>query len=103
MTTAKNRLKRIEVQARFRHWLRIARIFETMTADELDAFAITGIWIDRSEPPLGTSRLDSMDRASLVRLWEEDQARFEGRDSSELEFYAVHGCWPEQNQQSIFE
>jgi len=100
MTIAKKRLRCIEDEIRFRSWVRIQRIFETMTADELEAFAVSGTWIDRPEPSFGTSRFDSMDRASLVRLWKEDQANFAGRDSNELEFYAIHGYWPEQNRQS---
>jgi hypothetical protein len=94
MKAAKHRLKRIEVQARFKHWVRVQRIFETMTADELEAFAVSGTWIDRPEPPFGTSRFDSMDHASLIRIWREREGKFEGRDSNELEFYAIHGSWP---------
>jgi hypothetical protein len=66
-----------------------------MSVEELEAFAITGIRDDRPEPAFGTSRFDSMDRASLEKLWKEHVAAFAGRDGSELEFYAVHGYWPE--------
>ena len=62
-----------------------------MTADELEAYAISGIWIDRPEPAFGTSRFDSMDRSTLLKMWKEEIAIFAGRDRNELEFYAVDG------------
>ena len=68
-----------------------------MTAGELEAYAISGIWIDRPEPAFGTSRFDSMDRSTLLKMWKEEIAIFAGRDRNELEFYAVHGFWPEQD------
>src|SRR5215467_11852359 len=52
----------------------------------------------RPERALWTSRFDSMDRASLIKLWKEDLETFAGRSSDELEFYAVHGHWPEQSE-----
>jgi hypothetical protein len=81
----------------FRCWLSNQRILETMTADELEAYAISGVWIDRPEPAFGASRFDSMDRSRLMKLWKADMATFAGRDGDELEFYAVRGYWPEQD------
>ena len=37
------RLDQIENETHFRCWLRIERMFETMTADEFEAYATTGI------------------------------------------------------------
>jgi len=95
MAMRKARLDRVGNQVHFRHWLRMARIFATMTADELEDYAVTGILIARPEPAFGMSPLDSMDRASLIKLWKENLEMFAGRRGSELEFYAVHGDWPE--------
>jgi hypothetical protein len=94
MRKGEPRLEQVENELHFRCWLRSQRIFETMTAAELEAYAITGIWVDL-KPPFGTSRVDSMDRSRLMKLWKEDMARFAGRDGNELKFYAVHGHWPE--------
>jgi len=68
MPNSEARLNRIENEFQFRCWLRRRRMFETMNADELEAYAITGQWIDRPEPPFGTSRLDRMDRTSIIKL-----------------------------------
>lgn len=97
MRKRETRLEQIEREIHFRRWLRLQRIFETMTVDELEAYAITGIWVDRPEPAFGTSRFDAMDRSTLMELWTENMATFAGRDGKELEFYAVHGYWPEQD------
>jgi hypothetical protein len=97
MKKSEARLDQIENEIHFRCWLRRQRILETMTAGELEAYAISGIWIDRPEPAFGTSRFDSMDRSTLLKMWKEEIAIFAGRDRNELEFYAVHGFWPEQD------
>jgi hypothetical protein len=96
MTRSEARLDRIENEIQFRRWLQTLRIFETMTVEELEAFAITGIRDDRPEPAFGSSRLDSMDRASLEKLYGKYVAALGGRNSAELEFFAIHGYWPEQ-------
>ena len=98
MATIETRLTRIETEARFRHWLRMQRIMEAMSVDELERFVATGQRPDLPEPALGTSRFDSMDRERLIKLWKEDLETFAGRSSDELEFYAVHGHWPEQSE-----
>jgi hypothetical protein len=98
MTTIETRLTRVETEVRFRHWLQVARRMDTMSLDELERFAATGQWPDKPDPALGTSRFDSMDRESLIKLWIEDIETFAGRSSDELEFYAVHGHWPEQSE-----
>lgn len=95
--TIENRLTRVETEVRFRHWLRIERIMEAMSVDELKQFAATGQWPDRPEPAPGASTLDTMDRSELIKLWQEDLRDFAGRNSEELEFFAVHGYWPEQH------
>lgn len=71
-------------------------MFEAMTADELDALAVTGRWPDRPEPAPGTSRFDTMSEADVRNLWNKHRRRFAGRSAAELEMFAVHGHWPEQ-------
>jgi len=71
-------------------------MFATMSIEELETLAATGHWPDRPEPAPGASRLDTMDRLSLLNLWTEDQRLLAGRNSDELGFYAIHGHWPEQ-------
>jgi hypothetical protein len=39
--------------------------------------------------------VDTLDRNSLLKLWEEDERVFGGRNHEELEFYADNGFWPE--------
>lgn len=95
MTTAcETRLACLENELQLRRWLRLQRVFETMTANELEAFAITGVWVDRPEPEFGLSKLDSMDRARLIRLWKTSLTIYAGHSRSELDFYAIHGYWP---------
>ena len=71
-------------------------MLESMSEEELEALAATGEWPDRPEPAPGMSRLDTMDRLDLIKLWKENLRRFVGRNSEEMEFYALHGHWPEQ-------
>jgi len=68
-------------------------MFETMSIEELETLAVTGQWPYRPEPAPGTSRLDSMDRVSLRKLWQKDRRQFAGRSGDELEFFAIHGYW----------
>ena len=97
MTKMIGRLQRIQSHLQFKMWIRERRMLETMTVEELEAFALTGQWPERPEPTLGTSRLDSMDRSGLIKLWKEDLEMFAGRNGEELEFYAVHGHWPQKD------
>src|SRR5215472_7822878 len=53
MRMIENRLKHIAGELAFRTWFRRRRILETMTADELETYAVTGQWLDRPEPAVG--------------------------------------------------
>lgn len=89
----------IESDVYFKMWIRKRRMFAAMTVEELETFALTGQWPDRPEPTLGTSRLDSMDGARLIKLSKERSGNVRGRrNSEELEFFANHGHRPEQTQ-----
>ena len=43
------------------------------------------------------SRLDRLDRKSLIKLWKEDERAWEGRSEEEKQYLMKKGCWPEQN------
>jgi hypothetical protein len=82
MPTIDSRLERLEREIRFRIWIRFQRMLERLTVDELEAGAFTGQWPDRPEPAPEMCSLDKMDRASLIKLWKEDQQKLEGRNRS---------------------
>jgi|HubBroStandDraft_1064217.scaffolds.fasta_scaffold62651_2 hypothetical protein len=46
--------------------------------------------------PNRPSSLDTLDRKSLLKLWEEDEKIFGGRTQEELEFYSENGFFSEQ-------
>lgn len=46
--------------------------------------------------PWGASKLDGLDRKSVLKLWEENERVFGHRSRDELKFYADNGHWPEQ-------
>ena len=90
------RLKRIEGEFQFRLWVSAERMLESMNMEELRSLAATGQWPDRPDPAPGTSRLDTMDRKELIKMWKDDQKEFGGRNSADLAYYATHGHWQEQ-------
>jgi hypothetical protein len=96
----KNRVERLEQQARFRDWLRFHRYLDGMSVEQLEFFAVFGYWPDPPplEPPKGTSRLDSMSQKELLKLFEADQrelARFASLNETDKLFFIFHGHWPE--------
>ena len=96
MTSIESRLERLESEVDFRAWIRMKRMFENMSIGELENLASTGQWPDRVDPPPGASRLDAMDRQSLLKLWKEDQAKFAGRNREDIAFFTRYGHWTEQ-------
>ena len=52
MATIETRLRRVEAEVGFRHWLQMARRMEAMSVEELDRFTATGQW------PAGAGTLD---------------------------------------------
>jgi hypothetical protein len=73
--------------------LRGSRLFDSFTSEELETCASGGGFPDSL--PNRPSSLDTLDRKSLLKLWEEDERVFEGRSKEELDFYADNGSWPE--------
>jgi hypothetical protein len=46
--------------------------------------------------PNRPSRLDRLDRDSLLKQWQEDKHFYEGRTSEDLRRFCEQGIWPEQ-------
>src|SRR5579864_4637029 len=98
MTTLDARIARLEREKRFREWFYFERYLEGLTNRQLEFYVHHGQWPEPVPEPLppGASRLDRMDRKSLIRLWEEHEREFGSRTGEELTFYCAHGHWPEQ-------
>ena len=98
MTTLKSRIERLEKEQRFQGWLWYERFLEGLTDEQLEAIASHWRFPEPMPEalPWGSSRLDRLDRKSLLRLWEEDERHFGRRSRDELKSYADNGYWPEQ-------
>jgi hypothetical protein len=94
--TTRERIERLEVETRFRIWVRRKRFLDSFSIEELEVMKITGQFPERPEPAPGMSPLDNMAREELQRLWKEDQQTWAGRNREELRFFVLHGHWPEQ-------
>jgi hypothetical protein len=90
----KERIMKLENQCRFLDWFVRQRFHVTLTLEEIDTYLREGVLPDPT--PNRPSRLDTLDRKSLLELWEEDEQIFGGRTQEELKFYAENGFWPEQ-------
>jgi hypothetical protein len=98
MTSLKSRVERAEREHRFRAWLEVQRFFDNFTEEQLRTYARHGCLSKPLPEPLprGKSRLDGLDRKSLIRLWREHDRIFRGRSKEEMLFFAIHAHWPEQ-------
>ena len=94
----KNRLAQLEEEQRFQDWVQMHRFLESLSDEQLHDFADNGRLPDPLPAllPFGQSQLDTLDRKGLVKLWEEHEREWAGRDRDELVFYAAHGHWPEE-------
>lgn len=91
----RGRLTQLENKERFLNWFVRVRFFDILTSDELERYARDGTLLEPvSNRP---SRLDRLDRKSLIKLWKEDERAWEGRSKEEKEYLMKKGCWPEQN------
>jgi hypothetical protein len=84
----------LEERRRFLDWFVWHRFYATLTSEELETCASGGGLPDPI--PNRPSSVDSLDRKSLLKLWEEDEAIFRGRSHEELDFYTENASWPEQ-------
>ncbi len=82
MTSVKSRLERLEKEQRFQRWIEISNIFGRFTDDELKTYTETGelpesvLCASYADRP---SRLDGLDRKTLLQMWEEQELLFGGR------------------------
>jgi hypothetical protein len=90
----RERLEKLESERRFLEWFVLDRFLATLTREELETWA-SGRGVPDPVPNRPSS-LDTLDRKSLRRLWEEHNLIFEGRSKEECEFYADNGLFPEQ-------
>jgi hypothetical protein len=89
-----NRLERLEKEYRFVNWFLGQRFIESLTDDELEAYAHEGKF---PEPvPNRLSKLDGLDRDRLVKRWQEDRRIYEYRTSDDLRRFCEQGRWPEE-------
>jgi hypothetical protein len=95
MTSIRERLRRLESKGRLLTWFVRARFFDIATTEELERYARDGALLETvSNRP---SRLDRLERKSLIKLWKEDERAWEGRSEDERQYLMNKGCWPEQN------
>lgn len=96
----KNRLERLEQEARFRDWLQLQRLLDVVSIEQLEFFASFGYWMDPppSEPAPGVSQIDRLSRHELTKMFESDERKmmaFVHRSDTDKEFFCVHGHWPQ--------
>src|SRR5215472_12532760 len=96
MANIEARLDRIEKELQFRTWIYEERLLESLSVEELEHMNATGEWPQKPPPAPGESRLDTMDRRSLIELWKSHSLQFEGRNSDQVDFWVRHGHWTEQ-------
>jgi len=101
----KSRVERLEKEQQFRTWLGFERFLESLTVEQLEELSLHWRFPEVLPEPLpkGASRLDRLDRKTLLKLWEEserDTARImdemKGRSLDERRFHMDHQHWPEQ-------
>jgi hypothetical protein len=90
----RDRLAKLQNMRRFRDWFVRHRFYAALTLEELETCAVGGGFPDPI--PNRPSSLDTLDRNSLLKLWQEDERVFGGRNQEELQFYADSGFWPEE-------
>jgi hypothetical protein len=97
----RTRLVRLERENRFQQWRRRQRYFESLGLEQLETLAVLGFLPDPQppEPARGTSRLDSLSRKELAKMFEDHErwsAKFASRSDEQKEFFCLHGHWPEE-------
>jgi hypothetical protein len=94
VASIRDRLMRLENRRRFLEWFVWHRLCSTLTLEELETYASGGEF--PGPMPNRPSSLDTLDRKSLLKLWEENELEFGRRSQDELDFFAEHRFWPEQ-------
>jgi hypothetical protein len=93
MPSIQDRLKQLEDRRRFLTWFVFDRFLESLNQEQLETYAR-----DRRRPeplpeplPQGASRLDGLDRKSLVKLWKKSDRVFGHRSPDDLMFFQENG------------
>jgi hypothetical protein len=93
MGTLRTRLRRLEKEVGFRRWLDFSRLLESLSDSQLEEVASDFRFPDPI--PLGMSKLDGLDRKTLLGMWEEEESSPKiGRSK-----FCVHGkqaLWPNE-------
>ena len=94
MPSIQDRLKQLEDRRRFLSWFVFERFLESLTHEQLETYARDRRWPEPlPEPfPQGASRLDRLDRKTLVKLWEASERTFKHRSPDELMYSRRN--WP---------
>jgi hypothetical protein len=96
----KSRIAQVEKEALFRRWFYFSRFLEGLSDGQIEEIALHWRFpAPLPEPlPWGMSELDSLDRKSLIRRWEESERETSRimRETSEhtedeYKFYVRHG------------
>src|SRR5260370_31275058 len=93
-SSIRERLELLENEHRFLTWVLSHRFLDSLTVNELEAFAHDNRLPDPA--PNRPSRLDGLDRKSLLKLWEDDERILGHRTGEDLKHFSTHGHWPEQ-------
>jgi hypothetical protein len=105
VSSLNRRIKTLETEHKFQLWLGFERFIEGLSNEQLEQIALYWRFPDPLPEPLppGMSRLDGLDRKSLMKLWKESERRtarlrneMRGRSPDECRFYLDHEHWPEQ-------
>src|SRR5216683_7375525 len=105
MSSLKSRIQQLEKERQFQRWFMGSRFAEGLTDEQLEDIAIYCRFPEPLPEPLprGASRLDSLDRKELLKLWEGDERaiargikEMEGGSTDELKYHIEHEHWPEQ-------
>ena len=84
----RGRLERLEHEQRFQDWCESVRVIESFTKEQLEEFYQKGYLSGPyPDPPHGESRLDHLDRRTLIRMWQENEREYAGRSAER--FYSM--------------
>jgi hypothetical protein len=90
----RERLVKLEGKRQFLDWFLLHRFHATLRSEEIQILesgeAVPDSLLNRPSP------VDSLDRKSIIKLWEENERIFSGRSHEQLEFLNKTGFWPEQ-------
>jgi len=105
MLSLKSRIEQLEKEREFQRWFMFSRFIEGLTDEQLEDIELYWRFPEPLPEPLprGASRLDSLDRKNLLKLWEAEERaiacgikEMNGRSTDELKYEIEHEHWPEQ-------